>query len=114
MRKRATYFTKPLILNRGEKKIKKCISYDTSLDSLVFFTSGVVEDCGLLSGNSLAVSILFEISKSGSLTFSVELRFSNICKVSLWLSFEPLSCCSSAFVIYFSLEFVSTTLVGLL
>ena len=83
MRKRAAYFTKPPILNRGEIKIRKRISYDTSLDSLLFFTSGVVEDCGLLSGNYLAVSVLFEISKSGSLTFSMELRFSNICKVSL-------------------------------
>ena len=52
MRKRAAYFTKPPILNRGEKKSGKRISDDTSLDSLLFFTSGVVEDCGLVSGNS--------------------------------------------------------------
>ena len=40
----------------------------------------------------MAVSILLEISKCGFLTFSMDLRFSNICKVSLWLSFEPLPC----------------------
>ena len=43
-----------------KQKSGKRISYDTSLDSLLFFTSGVAEDCGLLSGNSLAVSILLE------------------------------------------------------
>ena len=79
-----------------------------------------IRGCGrlcLLSSNSLAVSIyciLLEISKFGLLTFSVELRFWNICKVSFWLSFEQLSCCSLAFAISFSLEYVSTALVGLL
>ena len=85
-----TYFTKPSILNRGETN-QEDISYDTSLDLLLFLTSEVAKDCGLQSSNSLVVSILLEISKSGSLTFSVELRFSNIYKVSLWLSFELLS-----------------------
>ena len=61
----------------GKQKSGKHISYDTSMGSLLFFASGVVEDCGLLSSNALVVSILLEISKSGSLTFSVELRFLN-------------------------------------
>ena len=88
--KTSSMFYKANHSQQRRKKSGKRISDDTSLDSLLFFTSGVVEDCGLLSGNYLAVSILFEISKSGSLTFSMELRFSNICKVSLWLSFELL------------------------
>ena len=46
-----------------KQKSGKQISYDTSLDSLLFFTSGVAEGCDLLSSNSLAVSILLEISK---------------------------------------------------
>ena len=92
-----------------KQKSGKRISYDTSLDSLLSFTSGVVEECSLLSGNSLAVSILHEISNSGSLTFSVKLRFSNICKVSLWLSFELLSCCSSALLFLFHSSFNKTS-----
>ena len=110
MWKWTTYFTKLPILNRGEKKSGKRILYDTSLDSLLFFKSGSAEDCGLLSGNSLGMSILHEIVKSGSITFIVELRSSNICKVSLGLSFESLSSCHSAFLISFLLE----SLFGLL
>ena len=94
---------------RGETKIRKTYFIWYHLDSLLSFTSGVVEECSLLSGNSLAVSILHEISNSGSLTFSVKLRFSNICKVSLWLSFELLSCCSSALLFLFHSSFNKTS-----
>ena len=106
MRKWTTYFTKPPTLNRGEIKIRKTYFIWYCLYLLCFFTTRFWKDWGLLSNSSLAVSILLEISISGSLTFSIELRFSNICKVSLWLSFEPLSCYSSVFNISFPLDTV--------
>ena len=95
----------PFLIEEKQKSGKR-ILYDTSLNSLLFFKSGSAEDCGLLSGNSLAMSILHEIVKSGSITFIVELRSSNICKVSLGLSFESLSSCHSAFLISFLLEWL--------